>query len=80
MDFKLVCYIGFLRSFENKLDIYRVNKKQFRLIFKLLFYPAKLLIGNSSSVANSLNYFCDKEKIMTLNNGINIQEFHKDQK
>ena len=62
----------------NWLYMHRVNKKKkFRLIFKLLFYPAKLLIGNSSSVANSLNYFCDKEKIMTLNNGINIQEFHK---
>ncbi len=62
----------------NWIYMHRVNKKpHFRLIFKLLFSPAKLLIGNSSSVANSLNYFCDTEKIITLNNGINIEEFYK---
>ena len=56
--------------------MHRVNKqKKLIYIFKLLYFPAKLIVGNSISVSNSLRYFCNDKKIMTLNNGINIKEF-----
>ena len=58
--------------------MHRVNKqKKLKYIFKLLYFPAKLVIGNSISVSNSLRYFCSDQKIETLVNGINIKEFNK---
>jgi len=59
--------------------MHRITKARTKaaLVFKVLYWPFHVVAGNSQSVARSLAPLTSGSKLLTLDNGINLERFDR---
>ena len=57
--------------------VHRITKKRTRLkwVFRLIYFPFKLIVGNSIAVTQSLATYASLRKLVAIQNGVDIEKF-----